>query len=251
MNSAVRKQSFLEALSHVDGWLSSHEAWWLYQVAKYLVVGGVVVEIGSWKGKSTIAIASGLRDGGHTHHVTSVDPHEGSIVHKEIYTNSTFTTFQRNIRKFHCDQFVTPVVKTSVNAHKKWVSSIAFLFIDGLHDYEHTKEDYVLWQQHVAPGGIIAFHDGFCGMPGVWKAMNEVFFKSDLIDIGTIASIVYGIRGTATIWRKLVVLYKIQLLSIGQVVHGLPLPIWFKTMFIHRCIRLLLLNRWTMFAYHV
>jgi len=34
-----------------------------------------------------------------------------------------------------------------------------FLFIDGDHSYEGVKQDYEMYREFVAPGGLIAFHD--------------------------------------------------------------------------------------------
>lgn len=39
------------------------------------------------------------------------------------------------------------------------ISKLDFLFIDGSHDYDDVKADYILYSPLVRKGGIIAFHD--------------------------------------------------------------------------------------------
>jgi len=54
-------------LGSVDGFLYLGEAWALHEAARTCRMGGewrAVVEIGSWKGRSTIALASGWLVGG-------------------------------------------------------------------------------------------------------------------------------------------------------------------------------------------
>src|SRR5438876_7135452 len=44
----------------VPGWLTPNEGHALYEAARACTGRGVIVEIGSWKGKSTICLARGL-----------------------------------------------------------------------------------------------------------------------------------------------------------------------------------------------
>lgn len=43
----------------IDGWMAETELEWLYQTAQKLPLGTLVVEVGSWLGRSTAAIALG------------------------------------------------------------------------------------------------------------------------------------------------------------------------------------------------
>ena len=52
-----------EIVEKMDGWLSFAEGSFLYNAARNASGRGAVVEIGSWKGKSTIWLANGLKDG--------------------------------------------------------------------------------------------------------------------------------------------------------------------------------------------
>ena len=60
----------LEPFHGIEGWLTEQEALGLYSIALKLPSNATVVEIGSWKGKSTFCIASGLKKG----KVIAIDP---------------------------------------------------------------------------------------------------------------------------------------------------------------------------------
>jgi hypothetical protein len=57
----------------LDGWLTDAEAFSLYHMASVLKRDATVVEIGSWQGKSSYCIASGLKSG----ILYAIDPFNG------------------------------------------------------------------------------------------------------------------------------------------------------------------------------
>jgi predicted O-methyltransferase YrrM len=64
------------AAKDVPGWLTDAEGELLFNLAKSCSGKGVIVEIGSWKGKSTIWMARGSQ-AGHGVKIYAIDPHEG------------------------------------------------------------------------------------------------------------------------------------------------------------------------------
>src|SRR4029078_13066936 len=62
----------LAIVADVDGWLSVDQVTRLYGVATAVAPGGQVVEIGSFRGRSTIVLASAVPDGVE---VVAIDPH--------------------------------------------------------------------------------------------------------------------------------------------------------------------------------
>jgi predicted O-methyltransferase YrrM len=63
-----------ELIKDVPGWLSDEEGEALYDLARECTGRGVIVEIGSWKGKSTICLGLGSRAGSSVR-IFAVDPH--------------------------------------------------------------------------------------------------------------------------------------------------------------------------------
>ena len=62
--------SKIAAYKGIEGWLSEKEAFGLYSIANKLGAGSTIVEIGSWKGKSTYCLAKGLKNG----KIFAIDP---------------------------------------------------------------------------------------------------------------------------------------------------------------------------------
>src|SRR5436305_15309889 len=61
-------------IADVPGWLTDEEGEALYDLARACTGRGMIVEIGSWKGKSTICLGLGSRAGASVP-AYAVDPH--------------------------------------------------------------------------------------------------------------------------------------------------------------------------------
>lgn len=176
----------------VEGFLSEREGEFLYKQAKNCSWEGVIVEIGSWKGKSTIWLGKGSKSGKNVK-IYAIDPHTGSSEHKKIYGKVwTFEEFKDNIKNAEVDDVVVPIVKTSEEASKDFKEPIEFIFIDGAHEYEFVKSDFENWFPILIDGGIMAFHDATVA-PSVKKVVEEFIFKSkNFKNVGIVDSIVFG-----------------------------------------------------------
>ena len=164
---------------NIEGWLTSAEAMGLFQIAEILPKNSTVLEIGSWKGKSTWCISQGLKKGT----IHCIDPfnaagEEGS---KEIYektkgNNSLLEQFQNNMKGIS--------KKVKITTHKGYSSdfvdtilNIDFLFIDGDHSVEGCRFDYENFENEVKVGGFLAFHDYYLDRPelgSTWVIENLV-----------------------------------------------------------------------------
>ena len=162
---------------NLEGWLKDGEGEVLYYLAKNCKGNGVIVEIGSFKGKSTIWIGNGSK-GGNKVKIYAIDPHTGSSEHqKENERINTFEEFKNNIKDAKVDDIIVPLVKTSEEAAKNFDKPIEFIFIDGAHEYEFVKLDFNLWFPKVVNGGIMAFHDTL-GWEGPKKVVADCVYKS-------------------------------------------------------------------------
>lgn len=199
-NSEEAMQTIEDVLTSVDGWLNPTEARLLYRLASECRGRGAIVEIGSWKGKSTICLARGSLTGAKTK-VHAVDPHTGSPEHsKEFGVVWTFDEFRRNIENAGMTEMVVPHVDFSDSAARKFDEPVEFIFIDGLHEYEGVKLDFDSWFPKVIEHGTMAFHDT-TGWPGVLKVMKEDIFKSrHFRKIRFAKSIVHGEKVAQNTW---------------------------------------------------
>ncbi len=181
----------------VDGWLTDKEGRLLYHLAKNCRGHGVIVEIGSWKGKSTIWLAAGAKAGKKIP-VYAIDHHKGSPEHYQWYGAKdiwTFDEFQKNLALAGVADIVIPVVKTSAAAAKDFNQPVELIFIDGAHQYELVKLDFELWFPKLIEGGVMVVHDtaGWAPWPGPIKMVKEKIYHSLYFkDIGLVHSITFA-----------------------------------------------------------
>lgn len=161
----------------IDGWLTNEEGEQLWKLAKNCKGSGVIVEIGSWKGKSTVLLGNGSKAGNKVK-VYAIDPFTGSSEHqKDNKKVWTFNEFKKSIKIGKVNDIIIPLVKTSEAAVKDFDKPVGFIFIDGAHEYELVKMDFNLWFQKVVNGGVMAFHDTI-GDGGPKRVVRDMVLKS-------------------------------------------------------------------------
>jgi len=151
--------NFEKDVAKIGGWLTKSEAEFLYDSAKKISMHGKIVEIGSWKGRSTICLGLGAKDGkGAT--VYAIDPHSGSSEQRRWFGKvDTFNEFLNNIKEAGVGKYIIPIKKTSEEAAAGFDGEADFVFVDGAHEYKYVRKDYELWFPKLTDGGLIAFHD--------------------------------------------------------------------------------------------
>lgn len=182
-------------VENIEGWLGNEVGEFLYKAAKRVSGKGVIVEVGSWKGKSTVWLAKGSKAGANVK-VYSIDPHTGSPEHVRKYGKIwTFEEFKKNIKNAGCEDIVIPLVKTSEGAARRWDKPIEFIFIDGAHEYESVKQDFELWFPHVIEGGVMAFHDTVGNWEGPKRVVKEFIYSSrNFKNVGFAGSATFGTK---------------------------------------------------------
>ena len=160
----------------IDGWLSDAEGKLLYKLAKNVPKGQAIVEIGSWKGKSTVWLAKGT-EAGNKNKVFAIDPHCGSRSHVSEDEEDTYPTFLVNLSKAGLKNRVVPLVMTSSEAARYWQGSVGLLWIDGSHEYEDVKHDFLVWTQYLLLDAVVALHD--CDKLGPAYVAQEYLVNSD------------------------------------------------------------------------
>ena len=173
MNSEIEQVKRLAG--EIDGWLSDAEGELLYKLAKNVPKRWAIVEIGSWKGKSTVWLAKGA-EAGHKNKVFAIDPHYGSKAHVSEGEEDTYPIFLANLSKAGVRNRVVPLVMTSDEAARNWEGDVGLLWIDGSHEYEDVKRDLLLWKQYLLPSSMVALHD--CDQPWPARVVEEYLVNS-------------------------------------------------------------------------
>ncbi|MBF0158462.1 MAG: glycosyltransferase [Magnetococcales bacterium] len=188
----------------IQGYLQPIEGYLLYYWAMNGPGQGVVVEIGSFMGRSTCWLAAGSR-AANRGKVVACDHFRGSPEHQvgaveevtAIVTHgTTLPQFQANIQRMGLTDWVETRVGSSESVGHLWprTQPIRLLFIDADHSYETTRLDFITWLPLVEPGGLVAFHD-----IGVFWGCSQ-FYNELLQHNPTIEEV--GSAGTIRLVRK-------------------------------------------------
>ncbi len=158
---------FARALTLVDGvqgWLTDAQARALYDAAQAVGPGGRIVEIGSFRGRSTIILASALPDGVE---LVAIDPHGGGDRGpQEIAPDATrgdedHAAFVANLERAGVSERVRHVREMSQDALQELPGPVTLLFVDGAHRYRPASDDIARWGERVPVGGAMLIHDAF------------------------------------------------------------------------------------------
>lgn len=184
MSAAARGgDAFDQALEHahgVEGWMTDGQARRLWRAARS-VATGQIVEIGSFRGRSTIVLAHAAEPGVG---VIAIDPHGGGdrgpqeISPDAIRGDADFDRFHANLRAAGVDDRVRHVRRPSSQALREVDGPLALLYVDGAHRYRPALDDLRRWGERVAPGGRMLIHDSFNAV-GVMLAQLRLLLVSD------------------------------------------------------------------------
>lgn len=188
----------IRPFQHIDGWLTVTEASALYRTAAALPPDGVVVEIGSWKGRSTYCLAKGLPAGGV---VYAIDPFDASGEAGSAHTyqkrqgeTPLLAQFEQRMTALGVMAQIRPLAGYS-HQFVGQIPHIDFLFLDGDHSVAGTTADFEQYTPYLAPGGYLALHDygpDKAEMGPVWVVENLVRPSGAYEHVGTFDSLWLG-----------------------------------------------------------
>lgn len=178
--------SFMEAWERtvcIDGWLNEGEARLLFETAAALPEGSKIVEIGSYRGRSTTLLANT----GHT--VWAIDPLDTSFGdgNNMRITDADAEKLQANLSRY-------PNARWFSCSSTNFIASepIAMVFIDGDHREPEPLRDFRHLRQWLVPGSKVAFHD-YGVFEGVTKAVDYLVNTGQLMRVDVKNSLFVGV----------------------------------------------------------
>lgn len=176
---SVLDEAWKEA-EKVEGYLAENEARFLGMLAACVPGKGPIVEIGSFKGRSTVMLGKVAAHYG-LGSVVAIDPHNSTILldHNANPKASSYHGFLESIRAAGVADQVEPMVRDSKEAAKTWQRPIRLLWIDGDHSYEGAKSDVEGFSRYLDPLGVVAIHDALNMFPGPIRVFVEDVLSSD------------------------------------------------------------------------
>lgn len=169
----------LAVVADVDGWMTEGQARRLAAAAARVPSGGTIVEIGSFRGRSTIVLASSSAD---DVEVVAIDPHAGNdrgpqeIEGFAEQAADDHEVFLGNLEAAGVRDRVRHVRRFSDVAHEDVAGSIDVLYVDGAHRFAPARADIKDWGARVADGGVLLIHDSFSSVGVTLAILRELAF---------------------------------------------------------------------------
>lgn len=151
----------------IQGWMSPEEMHWL---AEQAAEHELIVEIGSYMGRSTRALADSTAG-----KVYAVDNFKGpsDVVMTDKERDALYGIFTQNLSDLIKNQKVVPV-KTDHAVLSDVLEELKpdMVFIDGSHEYVDVVRDIKYWLPKISKEGLICGHD--IQHPPVRQAVTEL-----------------------------------------------------------------------------
>lgn len=168
----------LEAIDALEGLVAPLVGRALAGHAAIVDPGDAIVEIGSYKGKSTCYLAAGAANGRGAR-VWAVDPWDlpGNVTGRFGFARSeTRDAFSRQVASVELTDRITPIRAFSVDAAVFWPGPpVGLLFIDGDHAGSSVQADFEAWRGHLREGATVIFDDYLSTRSnGVKPAVDEL-----------------------------------------------------------------------------
>ncbi|MGI9028518.1 MAG: class I SAM-dependent methyltransferase [Ilumatobacteraceae bacterium] len=236
----------LAATADVDGWMTEGQGRMLFDAAARCPEDGRIVEIGSFRGRSTIVLAMAAAPGVE---VVAIDPHAGNdrgpqeIAGFAAEAQTDRAVFEANLVGAGVAARVRHLAAFSDVALGDVDGPIDVLYVDGAHRYGPARADLRDWGAKLAPFGTLLIHDSFSSIGVTLAILRELVlsrrfryvgrsrslteYRADLAGFGRSAN---AARQLAQLpWLARNVTLKLALtLGLGKVLRrlGRPVPEW-------------------------
>jgi len=183
--------SIVSEMESVEGFLAPWEIQFLALLAAYPTTEGEILEIGSFKGKSTVVLAKANRfvNSGTVHAVDPMtSPAESDPDVEE--GGKTLADFEATIAAHGVADDIRLYQMRSKELAKQWNKQLRLLWIDGDHSYAGVKEDFDCFRPQLADRAIVAIHDVLHEFDGCLRVfMEEILLSRHFGPCGLVGSI--------------------------------------------------------------
>lgn len=167
--------------NQIKGWFNLSQAIAIQSIVKQLPPGSKLVELGSYQGRSSVAIAAVLPPNSVLY---CVDHFKGSEEHKKwnLNINNLLEAFTNNIERFGVKDKIYTLAMSSTEAAEKFEGeSLDLVLVDAAHDYDSVKADLLSWYPKLKRGGYLLCDDYEPSWPGVMRAVKTVGLEGNVI----------------------------------------------------------------------
>ena len=196
---------YLAYSCYIPGWVQEKESVAIAQAAYTLPANPVIVEVGSFVGKSAVLLAGArkLKGSGCVHCIDPFDA-SGDEFSVPFYLRVAKRRnvpleqwFAENIARAGLSDWVTVHKATGQAMGKKWSTPIDLLYLDGDQSPAGARELYELFMPHLKPGGMIVLHNTAereydPGHDGCYRIVKESIRQPDYTDIYQIGMMTFA-----------------------------------------------------------
>ncbi|MEW5772534.1 MAG: class I SAM-dependent methyltransferase [Thermodesulfobacteriota bacterium] len=168
----------LKRWTRINGYFDVAEALAMQELVASLPQGARVAELGTFQGRSAVAIACALPPGGVLfcvdHFVNTVlAPGQAKPPLEEV-VRTNLAALAANLDAFGVRDRVTVLRGRTRDAAQRFEpGSLDLVFVDAGHQYEEVSADLADWHPKVRPGGWLVCDDYTAEWPGVVRAIEE------------------------------------------------------------------------------
>ena len=188
----VRFEAVWGPAGKVEGWLTTEQGLRLFDAARALGPGATIVEIGSFRGRSTIVLALSAPDDAE---VVAIDPHgggdrgPGEIDPDAARGDADHAAFTANLAGAGAAPRVRHVRKLSADALGDVSGDVDLLFVDGAHRLGPARADIVQWGNRVSDGCTMLVHDAFSSVGVTLALLSTTAFSARWRYAGRVGSL--------------------------------------------------------------
>ena len=150
--------------------------------------GAVFVEVGAYLGRSSIYLASRIKQSGKKIRVYAVDLWDGWVYGDcrpgvpLSEAKDVFGSFIRNVRRAKVEDVIYPLKMSSEQAVNLFADgTLDFVFLDADRGYEGVRRDLEEWFPKIKRRGVLGGHDYLNkDFPDVRRAVDSFFEEQDL-----------------------------------------------------------------------
>lgn len=171
----------------IEGWFNMENQY--LELLENTPEGGIFVELGAYKGKSTSFIVTEIINRNRDIQFYTVDTFQGDSgstdskeieAYKKVDTSKMLDEFMENTK--HLPEKLNVLINNSDLCAKMFEdNSVDTIFIDAGHSYEAVIKDIAAWLPKMKDGSIMAGHD-YNSWAGVKEAVDGAFDKPDKVE---------------------------------------------------------------------
>ncbi|MCS6813572.1 MAG: class I SAM-dependent methyltransferase [Cyanobacteria bacterium] len=189
----------------IPGWSTNREMFALARASYQLPANAVIVEIGSFLGRSSVLLAGArkVRGSGKLHCVDPFDA-SGDDVSVPIYQDiisakpmSQRQQFDQNLQRAGVTSWVDVHKGTAETVGLHWQQPIDLLFLDGDQSPQGVRSAYELWSPWLKVGGLLVVHnsadrDYVEGHDGHRRLVVETIHPPEYEDVTSVTGITFA-----------------------------------------------------------